>query len=1393
MPCILAVLAVSLCAPGRAEPVVFDNVPEVYSLAEDGTVTASDGGESTGDHYLLSAASYRDFVLSFSMTDLPAGGDRRRAILVWAIDPADPANRNSIFLDQAQPGQERRIRLVVLAGRVQLFVDGQLTRTSATPYGEPPTRGRVGFLHYYNYHYRYRDIDIAPLDPERLPAPRGLDGEVLPSGAIRLSWRVPVGYEGLLGYRVYAARHRRPRIARSDLIGSSDSGEFLYRDVRSETTYNFVVAAGVGDASGGASEPLSLVTDDLPAPAPPVAAEARLRIDGSARVSWRLAPDARAGTVDLLRGPREPDKVEPGAAEAALTGLSAERGSAVLPPAAARHCAIRINDPDRRRPALLAVRAEASVPTTGDGPAVPHCHPYLLYSAEQIARARRRAAEDPAAAGALETLRQQAEASIKTPLPIPQEASDEHSRHVPALQRVALAYALTGEPRFAAWVRDAIVRYADLYPTLPIAGNGRTRIVGTASGLYEAVWYQPVLLAYDLTAAAEVYSEADHRHVREDLLRLAAQRFWVQDYNDPSDGRPGDLHYKCYNFQAWFISCVGMTGLVLQDPDMVEYAIDGPYGLKHLLGHDVRDDGLFWERSLGYHGFVLSALHPFLEAASHCNLDLYALRVADGNDEDLEPSLNYAVGDGDNGPRSIRTMLDAPFYAIYGDMTYANVGDSNAGPLRSAAYHRAGWERYRDPKYAWLLLGGREPERESPAALWAGEGDASASVFAGYDGEYLYLAADIRDNVVRNSHPEPEQVWAGDLLWVGLNWQAEGSAYDVIYGLSPGDGADVPPAAVCFNRFGAIAHSPCGGPYRVLRVDGGYRLELALPLSELRPTAQEQGEGLKPAAGTGITADFVLYDSDSRTGATGKDKMLAWASTSDRYDTGQGGRLVFDGPATGGERELIAPRVEGWRVDADIDKWHALGVRPARIGAGSAVTTDAAAGPGIEALMYSAPTPGEAAFTLRGTGFAQSGVLHEGSSLYPGSGFIVLRDRLAQDGLPPREATCLTMTYGPYGGGHGHPDKLSIVLYAEGKQWVPDFGSCAYESSEKAQWTSHTISHNTVVIDGVSQYPAGGSDFGWPADSFTRRAVGRLNWFHADSLVKAGQAECDGVYSGVLLRRLSAVVADAAVDFFSVDSDAEHQYDYPLHVAGELAASDLELRAVEGALGDRCGYQHIGNVRAGRAEGPVGTSWVDDSGRRLWLGLKAGPGDELLVGDGYTNSPQRLMPTVILRRRASSTVFASCLVPGEGRTEATWLDAGGAMTALRLHTPGGPRLVLFSQSGTGGRCEGLSFRGALAVADEVAGVVSVVGGEQVQFGAVRVRAQRPCSLQAAPLERGIQVQVGLEDPGRLRIGGRWNVERRNAQGDWEAVQSRALRADTAFAAEPRGLYRLRRP
>ncbi len=79
-----------------------------------------------------------------------------------------------------------------------------------------------------------------------------------------------------------------------------------------------------------------------------------------------------------------------------------------------------------------------------------------------------------------------------------------------------------------------------------------------------------------------------------------------------------------------------------------------------------------------------------------------------------------------------------------------------------------------------------------------------------------------------------------------------------------------------------------------------------------------------------------------------------------------------------------------------------------------------------------------------------------------------------------------SLDYGHSGGGHGHPDRLNLVLVHGAVRWLDDFGTGSYVD-RTLHWYRSTLAHNAPLADGRSQRPTNGTlgaydereDCGW--------------------------------------------------------------------------------------------------------------------------------------------------------------------------------------------------------------------------------------------------------------------------------------------------------------------------
>ncbi len=235
----------------------------------------------------------------------------------------------------------------------------------------------------------------------------------------------------------------------------------------------------------------------------------------------------------------------------------------------------------------------------------------------------------------------------------------------------------------------------------------------------------------------------------------------------------------------------------------------------------------------------------------------------------------------------------------------------------------------------------------------------------------------------------------------------------------------------------------------------------------------------------------------------------------------------------------------------------------------------------------------------------------EESELLGSAGFAMLRAR----------GVAVAVRFGRHGGGHGHPDKLNIVTFGGGRLFGLDPGSINYGVPLHQEWYRSTIAHNTVAVDSANQTNTDGVAGAWTVDGKVTRFV-----------ASAGQA-----YDGVKLERDLRLSPDQLEDRFTCSSTSEHVYDWAFHAPGTLTLS-VKTEPRPGPLGDRNGYQHIQSVARAATDGEWSATW-DNGGVRMTIRFKAAPGTEVFTGIGPGRDPADKVPVVVVRRRATETVF----------------------------------------------------------------------------------------------------------------------------------------------------------
>ncbi len=268
---------------------------------------------------------------------------------------------------------------------------------------------------------------------------------------------------------------------------------------------------------------------------------------------------------------------------------------------------------------------------------------------------------------------------------------------------MGVGYAVSGNVAYASRVRDYLLALADRYPGWPLHGrrSGPAPLDGArmfSQTLDEAVHGLALLQGYDLTFASPVYSASDRERIQDRLFREL-----IRTIRRP---RPGPS-----NWHSWHNAYLLCAGYVLDDATLVRQTLDGPWGVRDQLRQCVDGDGFWFEGSIGYHFYALTALVDSVEAAYRHGVDLWS-----------DPKLV--------------AMFSAPLLLAWPDGRFPALNDSapeslaDFADLYRIAYFRTGKEEFRYPFF-------RHPSNRLESVLYPDRGPRLKEVLLQYRSQLL--------------------------------------------------------------------------------------------------------------------------------------------------------------------------------------------------------------------------------------------------------------------------------------------------------------------------------------------------------------------------------------------------------------------------------------------------------------------------------------------------------------------------------------------------------------------------------------------------------------------------------------------------------------------------------
>jgi prepilin-type processing-associated H-X9-DG protein len=189
------------------------------------------------------------------------------------------------------------------------------------------------------------------------------------------------------------------------------------------------------------------------------------------------------------------------------------------------------------------------------------------------------------------------------------------------------------------------------------------------------------------------------------------------------------------------------------------------------------------------------------------------------------------------------------------------------------------------------------------------------------------------------------------------------------------------------------------------------------------------------------------------------------------------------------------------------------------------------------------------------------------SDLLPAQGLAILR---RDEG-----GTYVALDYGHSGGGHGHPDRLNLLLVDGHVRWFDDPGTGSYVD-ESLHWYRSTLAHTAPLVDAHSQPPTHGFLIAFDDD-------GRMGWVSAVA----------PLLPDLEVRRSVVLMPDYLIDILEWDGQMPHEIGLPLQGMDAVDALELPLprtpTRVRGGTGKEDGFAYLrdGQRIVARAGDPV--------------------------------------------------------------------------------------------------------------------------------------------------------------------------------------------------------------
>lgn len=236
-------------------------------------------------------------------------------------------------------------------------------------------------------------------------------------------------------------------------------------------------------------------------------------------------------------------------------------------------------------------------------------HPNLILTQKGVEEIREQIDQLPLMQSSLEKAKafvdEEMTNGIDVPVPKDMAGGYTHNRHKKnymLMQKAGVLYQICQEEKYAVFVRDMLVEYAEMYPKLDVHPVKRSYAPGKIfwQNLNDANWLVYASQAYD--CVYNFLSAKERKRLEKDLFRPFADHLSIDS---------PQFYNRVHNHSTWGNAAVGMIGFVMDDQELIDRAF---YGLKSdniKEGQKDNDGGLIKMQGDGKAGFFAQLDHLF--------------------------------------------------------------------------------------------------------------------------------------------------------------------------------------------------------------------------------------------------------------------------------------------------------------------------------------------------------------------------------------------------------------------------------------------------------------------------------------------------------------------------------------------------------------------------------------------------------------------------------------------------------------------------------------------------------------------------------------------------------------------------------------------------------------